>query len=399
MKILFVAMQESVHTARWIAQLSQSKWDIHLFPVHNAPLHPALRNITAYGLYSSRPEGSDASVRMRGLLPFRRGTYRLTQAAKRFWPALSQRAGWLARVIRRVRPDVIHSMEFQHSAYLTLEAKHILGDSFPKWVVSNWGSDIYLYRHFPEHLEKIRAVLAECDYYHCECRRDVGLAREYGFKGEEFLVCPGGGGFDVARAMSFRQPGPTSARRTIALKGYQNWAGRALFGLRAMRLCADTIRDGGYRVEIYLPEPESDLAIAARLLEQETGIPVLIVPKNSPHEEILKLHGRSRVSIGLSISDAISTSALEALMLGSFPIQSDTSCFGEWLEEESGSLVPPEDPEAIARALRRALTDDSLVDRAAQANELIARRRLDASGIRPLVVQAYQRIADSLGSS
>jgi hypothetical protein len=37
--------------------------------------------------------------------------------------------------------------------------------------------------------------------------------------------------------------------------------------------------------------------------------------------EILKLHGRPRISISLSISDAISRSVLEAMVMGAFPIQ------------------------------------------------------------------------------
>ena len=80
--------------------------------------------------------------------------------------------------------------------------------------------------------------------------------------------------------------------------------------------------------------------------------------------------------------------------MGSFPIQSNTSCLGELLQDgESGMLVHPEDPEAIAAALRRAVTDDDLVDRAAGINSRIAAERLDRSVIRPQVVQMYERIA------
>jgi glycosyltransferase involved in cell wall biosynthesis len=109
---------------------------------------------------------------------------------------------------------------------------------------------------------------------------------------------------------------------------------------------------------------------------------------------MLRLHGRARVSIGLSISDALSTSALEALVMGSFPIQSNTSCLGELLRDgQSGMLVHPEDPEAVAAALRRAVTDDELVDRAAEINSRIAAEYLDRSTIRPQVVEMYESIS------
>jgi glycosyltransferase involved in cell wall biosynthesis len=233
--------------------------------------------------------------------------------------------------------------------------------------------------------------MSACDYYHTECHRDVELAKEFGFKGEDFSILPLAGGVDLTQAHRLRQPGPTSARRLIALKGYQGWVYRALVGLRAIELCADMLKEKGYRIAIYLASPETE--IAAELLAKSSGLPIDIIPP-SPHEEILRLHGQARVSIGLSISDALSTSALEAMVMGSFPIQSNTSCLGELLQDgESGILVHPEDPEAIAAALRRAVTDEDLVDRAAKINSRIAAERLDRSVIRPQVVQMYERIA------
>ena len=47
-KILFVAMQMSIHTARWINQLDREKYDIHLFPVNSVPLHPDLKDVTVH---------------------------------------------------------------------------------------------------------------------------------------------------------------------------------------------------------------------------------------------------------------------------------------------------------------------------------------------------------------
>ncbi len=80
--------------------------------------------------------------------------------------------------------------------------------------------------------------------------------------------------------------------------------------------------------------------------------------------------------------------------MGSFPIQSNTSCLGELVQDgESGMLVHPEDPEAVAEALRRAVTEEELVDRAAEINARIAAEHLDRLVIRPQVVQMYERIA------
>jgi hypothetical protein len=55
--------------------------------------------------------------------------------------------------------------------------------------------------------------------------------------------------------------------------------------------------------------------------------------------------------------------------------------------------VPPEDVDAIERALRRALSDDALVDFAAPHNLQLARERLDMSVVRPAVLAMYERVA------
>jgi glycosyltransferase involved in cell wall biosynthesis len=303
----------------------------------------------------------------------------------------SSRAAWLARVIGWLKPDIVHSLEFQQAGYLTLKARSIYKERFPPWVVSNWGSDIYLYGPLSEHVDKIKGILAACDYYACECQRDIDLARQYGFTQTALPVLPVAGGFQVEHLKQYRKPGPASARRVIALKGYQHWAGRALVGLRALQLCADQIKAGGYTVAVYLAD--YDVRIAAERMALQTGISLEILPP-AAHEEVLRLHGRSRVSIGLSISDGLSTSALEAMVMGAFPVQSNTSCLTELVKDgETALMVPAEDPPEVAAAIRRALSDDAMVDRAAEINTRLAAERLDCSVIQPQVIEMYERIA------
>ena len=105
------------------------------------------------------------------------------------------------------------------------------------------------------------------------------------------------------------------------------------------------------------------------------------------------MHGRARVSIGLSISDAISTSLLESMIMGAFPVQSNTGCGNEWITDgETGIFVHPDDPEMIAAAIRRALADDDLVDGADTANARVANERLADAVIKPKVIDIYNSV-------
>lgn len=435
--LLMVAMPGSIHVVRWINQLVDQDLDIHIFPsTGGVIIHPEMEGVTFHSpifpwakkigkhkrgnssrlsltaadflrsylkksgstsqcaecdgqnIGSSQPQAASLSTEIpdptfaQQIRQFLR-----QQVLERFMPGF--RGKRLLKVIRSVRPDLVHSLEIQAAGRLTLEAKQKFAGSFPSWLVTNWGSDIFLFGKLQRHQAKIREVLANCDFYSCECERDVRLARQFGFSGLTMPVFPNTGGFDLAELKEVRERIQVSDRKVILLKGYQNWAGRSLVGLRALSRCKDVL--AGYSVVIYLASPDVD--IAAELFADETGIPVRIIPNNTPHQEILSLHAKARISIGLSISDAISTSFLEAMVMGSFPIQSCTACVDEWIEHGvSGMIVPPEDPDIIEMAIRSALSDDVLVNEAAAINWRIAQERLDSLLIKKKVIDMYSSL-------
>jgi glycosyltransferase involved in cell wall biosynthesis len=106
--------------------------------------------------------------------------------------------------------------------------------------------------------------------------------------------------------------------------------------------------------------------------------------------------GRSRIALALSTTDGTPNAMLEAMIMGAFPIQSNTVSTGEWIiDGRNGFLVPPEDTEATARAIRKALGDNGLVDRAADVNGELTRAKVDVSVINPRVIQMYEQVASS----
>lgn len=388
MRILFVGMPNSIHAARWISQIAGQGWEIYLFPTIGDRLNPSFHDVNVFApsiLFSVKNARDVRCIRWTGFFAFLDTI--IGSVLHRPFRMFSKASLFL--IIHTLKPDLVHSLEIQHAGYLTLAVRNRFKNGFPKWIVTNWGSDIYLFGRFAEHETRIKLVLERCDYYSAECSRDVILARKMGFRGKVLPVFPNAGGFDLKRVQEFRSEGPVSERRTIILKGYQNWAGRGLVGIRALALCADVLK--GYRVAIYSGFSE-DMTISAYLFTQDTGIPVDLIPQSN-HEDMLRLYGRSRIYIGLSISDAISTSLLEAMVMGAFPIQSNTSCADEWIKNgESGFIVPAEDPEVISRAIRQAVLNDALVDTASEINSRTAHERLDESIIRPQVMKMYEEI-------
>lgn len=386
MKILIIAMTDSIHTSRWVSQIIDQGWDVHIFPsILGGIAHDKLRGVKIHDSFLSF--NGKVGIKFSSLPSLFAAIPDLIMTrfnTKRF----HQRR--LSKLIDRLKPDIVHTLEFQTSAYLMLEAKMNLKEVSFKWIATNWGSDIYYFGRFPEHEKKIREVLSQCDYYSCECERDVALARQFGFKGETLPVFPNAGGFDLSEISSLRQDNAED-RKIIMLKGYQGWSGRALSGLDALKKCKDLL--SGYEIVLYSVDPNSEVPNAVDTFRQETGISVKILPAKTPHDAILKFHGQARISIGLSISDAISTSLLEALVMGSFPIQSSTACTDEWINDgKTGIKVPPEDPVKIAEAVKKALLDDDLINSARKHNYKLTEERLDSTIIKNKSIDFYKSV-------
>ena len=394
MKLLIVAMANSVHTARWISLISGQGWDIYLFPTNSfTSVYPEMPPVNICSskflrFLVNRYRSKKTVIKIPDfLLDVNTNFFSWGDVIKKFFP--ERRTEKLLGIIKRIKPDLIHSMHIQEAGYLTLEAKKRYKGAFPKWLITNWGSELNLFGKVSGHKEKIMDVLSNCDYLSGECSNDIKIAKKLGFKGKFLTVIPVSGGIDFEKINRIKKPGLTSRKRNIMLKGYQNWAGRALVGLRALERCSDVLK--GYRILIYSVDT-IDVIIAAELFTQNTGIETFVIPLGSTsHDEILSYHGSARISIGLSITDAISTSLLEAMVMGSFPIQSDTSCASEWFENgQTGILVRPEDSEDIEKAIRKALADDDLVNRAAQLNYDMLFSRLEYSKIKNKVVSIYK---------
>lgn len=395
-KILIVAMANSVHVARWIQDLGKKNWEIHLFPsIDTGSLHQDITKVHVHNsVYAGLPKsGGKQNVHDHGLVvPFNGPANAIRGVLSNIFPAY--RAWQLALLIVTLHPDIVHSMEFQHAGYLTLDVRRLLTKfkiKFPTWIVTNFGSDVYLFSRLKEHKNKIAQILLLCDYYKTESIRDVGVAQELGLKAKVLPIFPNAGGFDIKSISKFRRDICPSERKIILLKGYQGWAGRAFVGLRALELCKNFLT--GYKVVIYSASAGTPVDIAAELFSQSTGIAVTIIPPLAPHVDILRLHGEARIYLGLSISDGISTSLLEAMTMGAFPIQSNTSTADEWIKQgKTGFIVPPEDPEIIAQYLKKALTNDRLVNVAAEENFKVIKEKLDRKNIQKQVVEIYSKI-------
>ena len=360
-------MVDSIHSARWIEQFRDQPVDFVLFP--------STPNRSVHARISALMRADDATATIAIAPADGRLSIPLWGADLLLGDRL--RGALLRRLIRRLRPNYVHALELQHGGYVASRAFEGQ-DDFPPLIATNWGSDIYWFRQFPRHERRIRALMAQARYYSAECNRDIDLAITHGFGGEAFDVFPNAGGF--AREQLEQKKNAPSTRTTVVVKGYEGWVGRASAALQALELAALDL--AGHDTVVYSANTKTERL--ARALAARTGLDITVHPKRAlSHQQMMDLFASARAYVGISLSDGISTSLLEAMVAGAFPIQTNTSCADEWIVDgTTGMIVDAGDVEGIATALRRALTDDDLVDSAAKANHEVAIARLGGDAIR-----------------
>lgn len=372
-RILIVGMADSVHLARWLSQFSSSPIDFVVFPSSpHRHIHTLLEELVASTTNQMTVTLQPSSMRSLALplsaldIPFRN-----------FF-----RSRLLRRLIQTNTFDLIHVLELQHAGYLLLDTK--LTTTLPKVFITNWGSDIYWFEQFPKHKERIIELLKLASYYSAECQRDIDIVRRLGYTGITMPVIPNSGGINLDEIP--KDSLPASQRKKIMIKGYTGFVGQAIIALKACELAADHLTD--YEAIIYSASLKTRLR--AMKLRHIHKVHVTILKKRTPHNEMLRHFSESRIYIGISLSDGISTSLLEAMATGCYPIQTSTSCCDEWITNQTtGTIVINLNPALISKNIQDALVDDQLVDLAAILNIMRSAEAIDSRKIGSVAKQFY----------
>ena len=351
-RLVIVGMIDSTHFQKWVFEVSESKIfsAIWIFP-SDCPK-------------SKFRESYQSSKTKVYRFNFKLGTYLGWASFKvlDLYFGMSWRSLLLSRLLRITKPHVIHFQEIQHGAYIFNSiSKSSKNDA--KIITSTWGSDILLFGQVESHIPAIADVLSWTDVLTSERSADFPVAKELGFNGSfsaPMYITVGSEFVDISNFSL------TSQRRGIIIKGYQDVPGRALNIMRAVDLLGNLLSE--YEIYIYSTERSPAVRIQAELLARKYGLIINLLPKMR-HDELMEYFQKSRVYIGMSISDGLSTSMVEAMSNGVFPIQSENSAAAEFIEHGvTGMILDPWDIVGISNAIHRSLLDDLMVDKAAIKN-------------------------------
>jgi glycosyltransferase involved in cell wall biosynthesis len=366
-RILVVGMLDSVHLSKWLTQFKDQGIVFYLIPSSpHRRIHPGIHELVS-GEHESK-----------FLLSW------VSRFGLVFW-LLDKFLGktlsglLIANAVGSFRPNFIHLLETQNAGYSYLRAVSMFKDlvSVPT-LLTLYGSDLFWFREFKAHQRRLKALLPRISVLSAECERDQLLATQLGFNGRFAPLMPAFG------SVQFQALEVGSKRNLIVVKGYQNKWGQAAVALEALKRIKEHLV--GFEIVVYSCDAVT-LRIVSKLNKYEQ-MHIKAFPKHAlSNFEVIQLMSRAACFIGLSTSDGLPASTIEAIGSGAIPIQSNTSCAGAWIESGStGFIVDYWDVDAVAKhleeicrspsmSIRRASSQASTVQEAFTARHIFAKAR------------------------
>lgn len=285
----------------------------------------------------------------------------------------------IREAVESFSPDLVHAMRIPFEG---LFAARALAQVDVPLVISVWGNDLTLQAPTTRLLTKeTRLALLRADGLHCDCRRDLELARQMGFPSQRpSTVCPGSGGLDLR----LFHPGPRPADLAASL-GVRDRA-PVVVNPRAVR---DYVRNDVFFSAIAeVLQTHPDLIVLAVGMETSEPIARLVnrlgisssvrLLPHLPQGHIADLFRLSDVTLSPSVHDGTPNTLLEAMACGSVPIAGDIASLREWVTDgKNGLLIDPTDPSALAGALRHVLDDAVFCEHARALNLELVRKAAD----------------------
>jgi Glycosyl transferases group 1 len=359
-KILLIAMADSVHVARWLdVAVDFSQHEVLLIPTSpHRRIHPRISEIAG-----SYDQAARVGLRIHSLLKFL--SLPIWIFDRMLGLSAPIRAWVIGQTLKAFKPDLVHIMETQYGGYPFTRADRGFQTDAKK-VLTLFGSDIFWYSRFEQHKTRLVELLGNIDLLAAECDRDLTLAKDLGYTGSFLPLTPVSGGLETEQIAESDSQGSFENRKTIAIKGYGGTWGEGALAIEALGDLSTELF--GYRVEIFSAGWEARKSARRHL--RPAGIEYVIHKKASlNHREMLQLFRASRIYVGISKSDGLPASLLEAMSQGAYPIQTGTACIQGWFEPGfSGSRIDMHSVPAIKSAIEFALANDKFLLEAQKIN-------------------------------
>lgn len=379
MRLLFVADGRSPIAQNWIQFFVERGDEVYLastfscspdFPLKGLEITPVAFSERRGSLANSGP-GSSRAIKLRTAIRQFLGPLSIPRASHR-----------LRAFIEKVKPDLVHAMRIPFEGMLAAEAY-----TGAPLLVSVWGNDFTLHApSAPLMSHYTRWNMKVADALHADCRRDIRLAKQWGFDpSRPTLVIPGNGGI---RTDVFCPPSrPIDEAVIVNPRGFRAYVRNDVF-FQAIPLVLSR-----YPGAKFICTSMAGQSQALQWIEQlKIGASVELLPQ-LPHNQMADIFRRASVLVSPSVHDGTPNSLLEGMACGCLPIAGDLESIREWITpEKNGLLVDATNPQSLAEAMTTALENKDLRESAAGLNRKIILERAEYRRCMADAGKFYERI-------
>ena len=356
MRLLFVADGRSPIAINWIRHFVECGDEVHLVSTFACRPDLALASLkvlpVAFSSLKETVSRPEASPRRRAGIWSAPALGLRTAARQWLGPLTIRRAAHTLRgIIERVKPDLVHALRIPYEGMVAAEA---YTPGVPL-ILSVWGNDFTLHgpstplmRHYTQWAVKV------ADALHADCRRDIRLARQWGFATDKpTLVIPGNGGI----RLDLFHPPENPVRKPVVInpRGFRSYIRNDMF-FRAIPLVLEKQPEARF----VCPAMAGETQALQWIKELGIGHAVELLPL-IPHVQMADLFRRAQLIVSPSIHDGTPNTLLEGMACGCLPVAGDLESIREWITpEQNGLLFDANDPASIAGAILNGLEDEAL---------------------------------------
>ncbi len=295
----------------------------------------------------------------------------------------------IRRLFDAIAPDLVHAMRIPYEgimASLAVRDRPLL--------VSCWGNDFTLFTATAPDRLLTRRAMRRADALHCDCEKDVRLARRWDFNPDKpFIVLPGAGGVDTSvfhpGKPGFAEclPPPADAPVVINPRGIRRYVRSDTF-FSAITLVLRELPTTLFLCPRMQGEPFAEKTVR----DLRLGANVRLLPAVS-RDTLAELFRVAEISVSPSTHDGTPNTLLEAMASGCFPVAGDIESVREWIDDgTNGLLCDPASPKSIGAAMVRALSDSELRRRAKAHNVRLVSERAEYHRVMARAEDFYQDV-------
>jgi len=416
MKICFVIDARSPHARNWIRYFVQMNHEVHV--ISSYPISP--ESLEGTSLYmvpltffdlvrfnkgtksASEPQGNSLTAAYLQNSWISKLIYNnaLFIAAMffRYWITsieIFRYTNTICKLIEEIQPDIIHAMRIPFEGILAAKAT----PSGLPVLISVWGNDFTLFaKRYPLIGWQTKQTMQRADALHCDCQRDLRLAKIWGFKPDKpAIVLPSAGGIQT----SIFYPGPISgtlreelripddASVVINPRGFRGYVRNDIF-FRAIRLVLEQRPNVVFLCSAMEGNPMAERWVRSLNISHAVRLLPIV-----PRDHMADFFRLAQVTVSPSVHDGTPNTLLEAMACGCFPVAGDIESIREWITDGvNGLLCDPTDPQSLARAILRALDDTDLRYRAREHNLKLIAERAEYGKVMAQAEQFYYQIVE-----